>query len=143
MLKRHFSVVRRVMGRLERGDDLLGQLTALAQQEGVETGTISFFGALEHAHLAYYDQAAQTYVDREQEGPLELTSGLANVSLRDGQPFVHAHVTVADSSGQVWGGHLLEGSRLFACEFVLEIWDGEPWERTLDGVTGLWLWHQG
>jgi hypothetical protein len=43
-----------------------------------------------------------------------------NISLKDGQPFVHAHVILADGDGGAYGGHLAENSVVFALEFVIQ-----------------------
>ena len=72
--------------------------------------------------------------------PLEITNLVGNVSLRDGNPFVHAHVTLADSAGHAYGGHLAPGTIVFACEFVLEVLSESVLERAFDETTGLYLW---
>ena len=60
--------------------------------------------------------------------------------MRDGNPFVHAHVTLADNAGHAYGGHLAPGTTIFACEFVLEVLSESVLERTFDETTGLYLW---
>ncbi|HEX6988566.1 MAG TPA: DUF296 domain-containing protein, partial [Bacillota bacterium] len=72
---------------------------------------------------------------------LELVSGIGNVSLRDGEVFVHAHVAFADREGRMFGGHLNPGTRILAGEFTLWELRGEPFRRATDPVTGLKLWH--
>lgn len=53
---------------------------------------------------------------------------------------LHAHVTLADGEGNAYGGHLASGTVIFACEFVLQAFDGPPFERGSDEETGLPLW---
>jgi predicted DNA-binding protein with PD1-like motif len=43
------------------------------------------------------------------EGPLEILSCIGNISLKDGIPFVHAHMTLADAKGRAYGGHVMPG----------------------------------
>ena len=61
--------------------------------------------------------------------------------LRDGQPFVHAHVVLSDEQGNGKGGHLLPGGTpVFACELTIEEYDGAAIVRSRDERTGLSLW---
>lgn len=132
--------VRVLMGRLERGDDLLARLTEICVAEGVRAGRLEAIGAVERACLAYYDQQAGEYQFFELDAPLEITKLSGNVSLKDGQPMVHAHVTLADRDGRAFGGHLAPGTVVFACEFVVEVFDGPDFVRGFDEQTGLPLW---
>lgn len=131
---------RVLMGRLIRGDDLLERLTEICVAEGVRTGRLEAIGAVEKARLAYYDQRAGEYQFFELATPLEITKLSGNVSLKDGQPMVHAHVTLADRDGRAFGGHLAPGTVVFACEFVVEVFDGPDFVRGFDEQTGLPLW---
>ena len=71
---------------------------------------------------------------------MEITNLKGNISVKDGNPFVHAHITLADKSGKCYGGHLAPGTVVFACEFLIEALDGPVFERCLDEKTGLPLW---
>ena len=53
---------------------------------------------------------------------------------------VHAHINLADSEGRTFGGHLAEGTTIFATELYLEELKGEKKIRRFDQETGLTLW---
>lgn len=135
-----FADARVLLVRLDRGDDLLAALQALCEAEGVQAGTIEGIGAVEEAVLGWYDQAAGRYLEQRFGRGMEITALLGNVSLRDGVPFVHAHLTLADGEGRCFGGHLMPGTRVFACELCLRAFAGEAPVRQPDGPTGLMLW---
>ena len=139
MLKNNFGQGRCLLARLDHGADILHQAGRLAKEEGIKTGILTAIGALSLAELAYYDQASLEYRKIPVEGPVELLSCLGNISIRDGQPFVHAHAVLADSKGRVLGGHLITGI-VFAAELCLQEFLGEPFKREYDSVTGLHLW---
>ncbi len=134
------SLKGRYLGRFPRGGDILEALTNLCRREDVRLGRVEAIGAVERARIGYYDQQAQEYQFMEIDRPLEITSLVGNVSLRDGEPFVHAHITLADRDGRVYGGHLAPGTIAFACEFMVEALDGRSLERSFDDETGLFLW---
>jgi hypothetical protein len=127
-------------GRLSHGADLLEEITDICRKENIQLGWFEALGAVKKARLAFYNQETHDYEFLMLDEPLEITKLVGNVSLKDGNPFVHAHMTLADKAGNVYGGHLASGTVVFACEFILEIFDGPVLKRELDEVTGLSLW---
>jgi predicted DNA-binding protein with PD1-like motif len=137
---------RRIMGRLTKGDDLLAALAKCCQDWHIHLGEVRAIGAVSRARVGYYDQGARQYLWLELPKPLEILSLVGNISLKDGKPFIHAHVTLSDEQGQAFGGHLAEGTTVFAGEFVIHEFQAEQrLERHYDAETGLFLWspHQG
>ena len=65
---------------------------------------------------------------------------MGNISRKDDEIFLHCHVTLADSEGRCFGGHLLDGNVAVACEFTVAVPEGAAPERTHDEDTGLALW---
>jgi uncharacterized protein len=137
----NLSPGRRIMGRLAKGGDLLGALEKYCQELNITLGEVTAIGAVTKARVGYYDQAAQKYQFLEFNQPLEIISLMGNVSLKDGKPFVHAHITLGGDKGQALGGHLAEGTIVFAGEFILqEYHSDQTLVRQLDKATGLFLW---
>jgi len=128
------------IGRLSHGGDLLEEITDICRRENVQLGWIEALGAVQRARLAFYNQETHEYEFFVVDQPLEITKLVGNVSLKDNSPFVHAHITLADKKGNAYGGHLASGTVVFACEFILEIFDGPVLQREFDEVTGLSLW---
>lgn len=71
---------------------------------------------------------------------MEILSCVGNVSLKVGKPSVHVHIALADEKGKAFGGHLMPGTTVFACEAFIEEMQGKPLDRRLDEKTGLALW---
>ena len=139
----HLAVMagRKFMGRLSKGDDLLRALTNFCQKLGITLGEVKAMGAVSQARIGYYHQNSRNYEWLELDRPLEILALEGNISLKDGKPFVHAHVTLADGDGRAYGGHLAEGTMVFAAEFVMqELKADGGLERQLDEETGLFLW---
>ena len=132
-----------LMGKLSHGEDLLGGIQDVCVREGLTLGRVEAIGAVQRARLAYYHQLNREYRFFTLNQPLELVSLRGNISLRDGAPFLHAHVTLSDSQGGTFGGHLAEGTMVFACEFIVESFEGGDLIREHDSLTGLHLWKGG
>ncbi len=137
---RQMKPVGMIMGRLPYGADLLASLNQLCADRKVRLGRIEAIGAVQQARLNYYDQGKKQYQELRVKRPLEIVSLIGNVSLKEGQPMVHAHICLADDEGNAFGGHLAAGTLIFACEFTLEQFEGPALERGHDTQTGLPLW---
>lgn len=129
-----------LVGRLSHGADLLEELTEICLERNVRLGRIEAIGAVQEARLAFYDQQKKEYRFLEIKKPLEIAKLVGNVSIKDGRPFVHAHITLADERGNAHGGHLAKGTVIFACEFILHPLEGSDLVRQYDPETGLPLW---
>jgi len=139
----HYKPKRVYMGQLPYGADLYNSLTEIVVKEDICLGRIQGIGATTHAIVAYYDQNTKKYNPLEFPGGMEIVSLNGNVSLRDGKPFVHVHIVLGDAQGKLFGGHLLQGTKLFACEVFIEEFEGELLMRSYDERTGLYLWKTG
>ncbi|MCY2929334.1 MAG: DNA-binding protein [Planctomycetota bacterium] len=138
---RDVTCVRRVMGKCAHEADLLAELTRVCKENGVQLGRVEAIGAVRKARVGYYHQDRREYEFHTFDGPMEIAALVGNVSVKDGEPIVHAHVTLSDATGRAFGGHLAPGTVVFACEFVVEAFDGPEFRRTLDEPTGLPLWN--
>ncbi|THB65724.1 MAG: DNA-binding protein [Desulfovibrio sp.] len=126
--------------RLPTDADLLKALTDICVENSIERGTVELIGALRKAVTGFYLQDEQRYQAHVFDEPLEILSGLGNVSLKDGAPFVHLHLTLGRGNGECLGGHAMEGCVIFAAEACITPIDGPALVRELDEVTGLPLW---
>lgn len=128
------------MGKLGYGADLLEELTDICKKENIKLGRVEALGAVQKARVGFYDQKTHQYSFLNLDQPMEITNLVGNISIKDGIPFVHAHITLSDKNGNAHGGHLTSGTVVFAGEFVMEAFDGPAMERGMDEVTGLALW---
>jgi hypothetical protein len=131
---------RTLMGRLNHGADLLEEIHRICHKESITLGTISGLGAVQRACLGYYDQTTHRYRFIDFPQHLEITHLVGNISLKDGVPFAHIHMTVTDAEGKAFGGHVAPNTRIFACEVVIQVFDGPSFKRQPDPQTGLPLW---
>ncbi len=138
---REVKAVKMFMGKLEFGADLLEEITRICVDRDIHLGWVEALGAVKKARLGYYNQKEREYHFYELDQTLEITNLVGNVSIKDGAPIVHAHVTFSDKDGHAYGGHLAPGTIVFACEIVIQVLDGPKFERVFDQETGLPLWN--
>lgn len=131
----------RFIGKLNYGSDLLEEITEICNKKNIQLGRIEAIGAVQKARLGFYNQQNRGYQFITIDKPLEIINLTGNISIKDNQPMVHAHVSLADDSGNAFGGHLAPGTIVFACECIIENYDGLRLERGVDDQTGLPLWN--
>jgi len=129
-----------IIGKLDHNKDLLEEITKICLNEGIKLGRVEALGAVKRARIAFYNQKRKIYEFIEINKPMEITKLSGNISIKDQVPMVHAHLTLADSKGNVFGGHLAPGTIIFACEIIIEKYEGPLLERGFDETTGLPLW---
>jgi uncharacterized protein len=128
--------------RLNTDGELYGQILGAAGELGLQAATLTVFGALQSVALRITDQSFGRYSDYRIDEKVELLGGIGNISLREGEPFLHCHVTVATPDGKAFGGHLHETdpSIVFVGEVWLQELLGDPPVRLMDERCGLMLW---
>ena len=137
---REVKAVKMFMGKLAHGVDLLEEITKICVEQDICLGSVEALGAVKKARLGYYNQQDQEYCFFDLNQALEITNLTGNISIKDGAPVVHAHVTLSDKEGHAYGGHLAQGTIIFACEVAIQVLDGPEFERGFDQETGLPLW---
>ena len=135
-----YSVKHVHMGRLPTGSDLLLGLTELCAKNDIRAGQVSLIGALLSAKLGWWDDVNKQYHTFDVDHTTEILHGAGNVSMLDGKPFVHLHLTLSHGDHPAIGGHVFEGCKVYVTEYVITALDGEPLTRHLDDATGLKLW---
>lgn len=125
--------------RIKQDTDIVKSVCEIAAQARIATGIFVAIGALKRARLGFFDQQRNEYLEILIDSPHEIAACTGNISLKDGRPFAHAHVVLADKKGNTKAGHLFEGI-VFVAEVHLRQLQGTKLQRLYDGATGLWLW---
>jgi hypothetical protein len=138
---------RVIVARVKPGSDLLRSLQKIAAEEGITSGVIvSGVGLLKQARLRNCKSLPDEYpiTDANRtflsfEKPLEILSISGNVTLVEGEPLVHAHLTLSSVEGEeitVIGGHLIEGCVVFGfSEFAILELEGIEMVKRFDEET--------
>src|SRR5271157_1398300 len=128
--------------RLPTGDDLFEAITRVFRERSVRKATFTVIGATSRAVLGYYDQDVKEYRMKAFDVPQEIVACMGNVSEKDGEVFVHAHIVLADEDYACVAGHLMLGTVIFAAELSATPVPGPVPVRVFDETTRLALWSQ-
>lgn len=127
---------REFLCNIPYNSDLLLSIKELAKKLQIKSAVFSLIGALKTASLYYYVQNEKKFEKNVFDAPFEIVSGMGNIAIKDEDIVVHAHLVIADRKGNCYGGHLTEGSKVFACEvYIREL--SPTVSRKYDPITGL------
>jgi len=137
---REFQLKGIYQGRLSKGCDLLEGIKSFLKDKSIQKGMISGIGAVSRAKIGYFDQHERIYKIINIHEPLEVLSLKGNISIKEGELFPHIHGIFSKTDCSCIGGHVFEGTEVFAFEFEIFEFSGEAFTREYDKDTGLYLW---
>ena len=107
------------MAYVEIGEKMMSTLTRFCAENDILSAQLSGIGAVKSIEIGAYDTEKKEYVRHVLLDVWELVSCQGNVVLKDGLPFIHAHVTLSDHDLNTKGGHLFEATVAAVGEFFL------------------------
>ena len=121
--------------KLEKNQDLLNSIKTIVEENKITSAMLYLIGAVKTATFGFYKDGA--YQPKIIDENLEILSCMGNISKKDDEIIVHAHVTFGNSEGKAFGGHLLEGSIIDPTGelFILQLKD--ELKRKFDPATKL------
>lgn len=120
---------------------LVAALADFCTAKGILAGSINGIGAISEATFRFLDPATKKYVDKTFEEQMEITCLAGNISRKDGEPYLHLHVTASRRDYTCIGGHLLTATVNGACELFVEDYGLDGIDRQFDPETGLNLYE--
>ena len=143
MFLKQYETGRTFIAKLDYQADLLEELNKICINKKITAGYIQAIGAISSLKFGIFDQNTKEYIytTYAYDDSMEIVSCCGNVSIKDGKPFCHLHITASDAKGKCIGGHLAAGTSVYACEVVIQEILGEDLIRNFDENTKLYLWE--
>ena len=132
--------IHRYVLSLDNHVSIAEALTAFCHEMQISAGTVSGIGAICSATFRFLDPATKQYVDKTFDEQMEITNLTGNLSVKDGKPYLHLHVTAGRRDYTCVGGHLLDARVNGACELFVEDFSMNEFGRRFDEETGLNLY---
>ncbi len=127
---------------VEKNESVVDVLTNFCIDHNIANGKISGIGAIKEIELGAYDPDEKVYTRKVYADSHELVSCQGNITLLDGKPFIHAHITIGDHHFNIMGGHLFAAKVAAVGEFVILPLDGDI-KREFNDDVGLATWDMG
>lgn len=113
-----------VIVRVDKGEDIIKELLSLSEKENILFASISGLGAVNDIELGIFDTSAKKYHSKRLIGDFEITSLVGSLSRKEGEPYIHVHMSVGNVlTNEFFGGHLNKAIVGATAEIVLNVVD--------------------
>ena len=121
--------------RLDPGEEIVASLTRLVEEEKIELASVSALGAANDVTIGIFNTAEKKYYSRRYQGDFEISALVGNVTRKDGEPYLHLHITIGNPvTGEVHAGHLSSATISATLELFLQVWNGRVGRKFSDTV---------
>ena len=113
-----------IVARIDRGEEVLEQVAAIAQAEQIKLASVQALGAINDFTVGVYNVAEKKYYANDFKGSFEIVSLTGTINTMDGAFYTHLHMSAGNEKGEVFGGHLNRAVISATCEMVITVIDG-------------------
>ena len=125
-----------VIARVDKGEEILGQLREVCLRENIKLASVSAIGAVDRFTVGVFLPEKREYVSNDFAGDYEIASLSGTVTTMAGEYYAHIHMCADNRRGMACGGHLNRARVSATCELVINVLDGEV-NRRFDEAVGL------
>ena len=129
-----------IIARIDKGEEILEQLKAIAINENIKLASINALGAINDFTIGVYKTDEKKYYSNSFKGYYEIASLTGTINTMDGEYYAHLHLSAGDEKGEVFGGHLNQAIVSATCEMVVSIVNGDV-DRCYSDEIGLNLFR--
>ena len=122
--------------RIDKGEEIMATLEKFCEDEKITLAEVKALGAVDDFEVGLFDVVEKKYHKNAFKFPAEITSLWGTVTTKEGQVYLHIHMSAGDSKGRVFGGHLTRAVVSATCEMIVELSEGIV-ERKLNEDVGL------
>ena len=119
---------------IEKNEKVMDTLTSFCKDQSITNAKISGIGAVKQSEIGAYDTIGKEYIRKQFPDVWELVSYEGNVTLKDGDPFVHGHVVLSNHDMKTIGGHLFEMTVAAVGELFLRKFDNDAFREINEDV---------
>ena len=125
-----------IIMRIDRGEMLLDELNSVCRKYSVGCASVSGIGATDSFVCGVFNLETKEYKEFEFNGTYEILSLSGNITVKDGDPYIHLHICAGDELGKCIGGHLKQARISATCEIIISLIDCKV-GRVHDAGSGL------
>ena len=133
------KIGEKIFVSLQSGDLINKSLTEISVKENISNAWINGIGAIDSVEVGYMDVVNKKYQKRNFNDNYELISLIGNITIKDGVPFVHTHITFSDTEYKVFGGHLFDAKITATGEIILTVANSKI-DRQFNENVGIHTW---
>jgi predicted DNA-binding protein with PD1-like motif len=104
---------------IKNHEEIVNVLTQFCKDKKIKGGQIIGIGAVKSATLRFFNPSTKQYVDKTFDEQMEIANLTGNISLMNGDVYLHLHATFGREDYTAIAGHLLKATLNGAGEFIV------------------------
>lgn len=125
-----------IVARIDKGEEILENLKVICKKENVKLANVNALGAINDFEVGLFDVDEKKYYSKKYTGNFEIVSLTGSITTKNGETYMHIHLSAGDKENKVYGGHLNRAVVSATCEMFIQVIDGKV-ERKFDEEIGL------
>ena len=126
----------KIIVRMDKGEEILEKLKEVCEKENVTLANVNALCAINEFEVGLFDVDERQYHSKVYTGNFEIVSLTGSVTTKEGETYMHIHLSAGDKENEVYGGHLNRAMVSATCEMFINVINGTV-EREFSEEIGL------
>ena len=124
----------KVVVRIDKGEEIVDALKTICKKLDIKLGSIVGIGATDKVTIGLLNTKTKKYQSKEFTGDHEIAPLVGNITLMNGEVYLHLHVTICNVEHKALGGHLTSAVISATFEGIIDIIEGQVTREYNDEV---------
>jgi predicted DNA-binding protein with PD1-like motif len=124
----------KVVVRIDKGEEIVDALKTICKKLDIKLGSIVGIGATDKVTIGLLNTKTKKYQEKEFTGDHEIAPLVGNITILNGEVYLHLHVTICNVEHKAVGGHLTSAVVSAMFEGIIDIIDGQVTREYNDEV---------
>ncbi len=107
--------------RVDKGEDIIESVTTFIIDNDIKSASVTGIGASNNIEIGIFIPSEKKYYRKSFTEDYEITNITGNVTEKDGEKYLHLHISFSDRDLNLYGGHLFKAIISAACEIYFTI----------------------
>jgi len=124
----------KVVVRIDKGEEIVDALKTICKKLDIKLGSIVGIGATDKVTIGLLNTKTKKYQSKEFTGDHEIAPLVGNITMMNGEVYLHLHVTICNVEHKAVGGHLTSAVISATFEGIIDIIEGQVTREYNDEV---------
>jgi predicted DNA-binding protein with PD1-like motif len=124
----------KVVVRIDKGEEIVDALKTICKKLDIKLGSIVGIGATDKVTISLLNTKTKKYQSKEFTGDHEIAPLVGNITMMNGEVYLHLHVTMCNVEHKAVGGHLTSAVISATFEGIIDILEGQVTREYNDDV---------
>ena len=124
----------KVVVRIDKGEEVVDCLKTICKKIDIKLGSIVGIGSTDKVTIGLLNTKTKKYQSKEFTGDHEIAPLVGNITMMNGEVYLHLHITICNVEHKAIGGHLTSAIISATFEGIIDIIEGQITREYNDDV---------